>query len=109
RHINRLLDENSNSDEIKTIINSIYADIRKMGDVIGILSEPAEIYFNKKKTKFIETKDVDPSLIDALVKQRFEARKAKDWKKADRIRDKLSGIDVIIEDKPEGSIWKFKS
>nr|CBX31873.1 Cysteinyl-tRNA synthetase [uncultured Desulfobacterium sp.] len=42
RHINRLLDENSNSDEIKTIINSIYADIRKMGDVIGILSEPAE-------------------------------------------------------------------
>lgn len=109
RHINRLLDENSNSDEIKTIINSIYADIRKMGDVIGILSEPAEIYFNKKKTKFIETKDVDPSLIDALVKQRFEARKAKDWKKADRIRDKLSGMDVIIEDKPEGSIWKFKS
>ncbi|MBU3949195.1 MAG: cysteine--tRNA ligase [Proteobacteria bacterium] len=104
-HINRLLDENSNSDEIK----SIYADIRKMGNVIGILSESAETYFNKKKTKFIENKDVDPALIDAMVKQRFEARKAKDWKKADQIRDKLSGMDVIIEDKPEGSIWKFNT
>lgn len=109
RHINRLLDENSNiiPNEIKTIINSIYADIRKMGDVTGILSEPAETYFNKKKTKFIEEKAVDPSSIDALVKERFEARKAKDWKKADQIRDKLSGMDIIIEDRPEGSIWKF--
>lgn len=111
RHVNRLLDENSKTipDEIKIIISSIYTDTRKMANVIGILSEPAEIYFKKKKSKLIEKKDVDPSLIDALVKERFEARKAKDWKKADQIRDKLAGMDITVEDRPEGSIWKFNT
>ncbi|MFH2043798.1 MAG: cysteine--tRNA ligase [Pseudomonadota bacterium] len=111
RHVNRLLDENSKiiPDEIKTIISSIYTDTRKMADVIGILSEPAELYFNKKKSKLIEIKAVDPSLIDVLVKERFEARKAKDWQKADQIRDKLAGMDITVEDRPEGSIWKFNT
>jgi cysteinyl-tRNA synthetase len=111
RHVNRLLDENSKiiPDEIKTIISSIYTDARKMADVVGILSEPAEIFFNKKKSKLIEKKAVDSSLIDALVKERFEARKAKDWKKADQIRDQLAGMDITVEDRPEGSIWKFNT
>ncbi|MBU1052455.1 MAG: cysteine--tRNA ligase [Proteobacteria bacterium] len=111
RHVNRLLDENSKiiPDEIKTIISSIYTDTRKMAEVIGILSEPADIYFDKKKSKLLEKKAVDPSLIDALVKERFEARKAKDWQKADQIRDKLAGMDITVEDRPEGSIWKFNT
>ncbi len=107
RHINRLLDDPQQ--RVHSPINSIYADIRKIGNVVGILSETSETYFNKKKTKFIGKKGIDSSLIDAMVKERFEARKAKDWKKADQIRVRLAGMDIIIEDRPEGSIWKFNT
>jgi cysteinyl-tRNA synthetase len=109
RHINRLMDENKEiiSSDIKEMISSIYRDISDIADVLGILSEKTETYFDKKKTKFLENKAIDPSLIDSMVKERFEARKAKDWNKADEIRKKLSDMDVLIEDRPDGTIWKF--
>ena len=111
RHVNRLMDENSGSisGDVKITIGTIHADICNIGKVLGILSESAGAYFERKKTKFIEKKAIDPSLIDSLVKERFEARKAKDWKKADEIRKKLSDMDVLIEDRPDGTIWKFNS
>jgi len=109
RHINRLMDENSGiiPGDVKTTIGNIHADIRKIGKVLGILSESAGAYFERKKTKFIENKAIDPSFIDSMVKERFEARKAKNWEKADEIRKKLSDMDIIIEDRPDGTIWKF--
>lgn len=109
RHINRLMDENSGGipGDVKIMIGTIHADICRIGKVLGILSESAGAYFGRKKTKFIEKKAIDPSLIDSLVNERFEARKAKDWKKADEIRKKLSDMDVLIEDRPDGTIWKF--
>jgi len=111
RQANRLMDENNGTipGDIKITIGKIHADILKTGKVLGILSESAGTYFERKKTKFIEKKAIDPSLIDSLVKERFEARKAKDWKKADEIRKKLSDMDVLIEDRPDGTIWKFNS
>ncbi|MBU0545603.1 MAG: cysteine--tRNA ligase [Proteobacteria bacterium] len=109
RHINRLMDENKeiNSSDIKDIINSAYQDISNIANVLGIISEKAETYFDKKKTKFFENRAIDQSLIDSMVKERFEARKAKDWKKADEIRKRLSDMDIIIEDRPEGTVWRF--
>jgi cysteinyl-tRNA synthetase len=109
RHINRLMDENKEniSADVRQIINSIYRDIMNIAGVLGILSEKAETYFEKKRTKFLEKKEVDTSLIDSMVRERFEARKAKEWKKADEIRKKLTDMGVIIEDRPEGSVWKF--
>ena len=109
RQANRLMDENSGTipGDVKITIGKIHADILKTGKVLGILSESAGAYFERKKTKFIEKKAIDPSMIDSLVKERFEARKTKDWKKADEIRKKLSDMDVLIEDRPEGTIWKF--
>ncbi|MFO7667303.1 MAG: cysteine--tRNA ligase [Desulfobacterales bacterium] len=109
RHINRLMDENREiiSSDIRDIITSAYHDICNISYVLGIFSEKAETYFEKKKTKFLENKAIDPTFIDSLVKERFEARKAKDWKKADEIRKKLSDMDIIIEDRPEGTIWKL--
>ena len=43
-----------------------------------------------------------------LIDQRQIARKNKDWDNADQIRDKLNDIGVIVEDSPNGPIWKLK-
>lgn len=44
--------------------------------------------------------------IKTLVKEREEARKKKDWAKADEIRAKLKEKGIILEDTPEGVRWK---
>ncbi|MCQ2418764.1 MAG: cysteine--tRNA ligase [Clostridia bacterium] len=47
----------------------------------------------------------DPA-IDALVKQRFDAKKAKDWATADRIRDELKAQGIELTDLPNGAKWR---
>ena len=47
----------------------------------------------------------DPE-IDALVAARAEAKKAKNWAEADRIRDALKAQGIEIIDTPQGAKWK---
>jgi cysteinyl-tRNA synthetase len=46
--------------------------------------------------------------ITAMISRRDEARAAKDWAAADRIRDELLARDIILEDTPHGTRWKWK-
>ncbi|MBE6945062.1 MAG: cysteine--tRNA ligase [Ruminococcaceae bacterium] len=49
--------------------------------------------------------ETDPE-IDALVLQRTEAKKAKNWAEADRIRDELKARGISIIDTPQGAKWR---
>ena len=44
--------------------------------------------------------------IDALVEAREAARRAKDWAEADRIRDELTALGIVVEDTPNGPKWR---
>ena len=44
--------------------------------------------------------------IEAAIAARQAARKAKDFKESDRIRDDLKAKGVILEDGPKGTTWK---
>ncbi len=46
--------------------------------------------------------------IDALIEKRAEARKAKNWAEADRIRDELKARHVVLEDTPQGVKWHIE-
>jgi len=48
----------------------------------------------------------EESKIEALIARRNEHRKAKEWKKADEIRDELAGMGIAIEDTSRGTVWK---
>ncbi len=48
----------------------------------------------------------DETTIDALVAERTEARKNKDFGRSDDIRDTLAAKGILLEDTPEGTLWK---
>ena len=50
--------------------------------------------------------DIDGSKVEAAIAARNAARKAKDFKESDRIRDELKAKGVILEDGPKGTSWK---
>jgi len=107
RSTNRFLDQKKLSGETKKTIQSNHSDILRIGNVLGLLMEQPKVYFEKKQTRVLEQKSIDPDVIDKMIKQRDEARKAKNWQKADQIRNKLTDMNIILEDRAEGTIWKF--
>ncbi|MBP6178831.1 MAG: cysteine--tRNA ligase [Anaerolineales bacterium] len=49
----------------------------------------------------------DEAQINALIAERTEARKQKQWKRSDEIRDQLKEMGVTIEDSKDGTIWRY--
>jgi len=46
--------------------------------------------------------------INQLIQARIDARAAKDWATADRIRDELTALNVEVMDSATGATWRFK-
>ena len=59
-------------------------------------------FFNKEEIKKFIKKN------RAILKERNEARKEKNFKRADEIRDELAAMNIEILDSKEGSTWKVK-
>jgi len=53
------------------------------------------------------TVKVDEKLIEALILKRLEARAEKNWAEADRLRDEIVSMGVVIMDSPEGTSWEL--
>ncbi|MCC5860095.1 MAG: cysteine--tRNA ligase [Ectothiorhodospiraceae bacterium] len=79
--------------------------LRELGGVLGLLQTDPETYLRGDACQ-----EVAPGLsaadIDALLDQRQQARKAKDFARADAIRDQLQAKGILIEDGPQGSTWR---
>ena len=55
---------------------------------------------------------LDPQVkarIESLVYLRQEARKQRDFREADRLREELSRLGVVLEDTRDGTTWKLRS
>ena len=74
---------------------------KEMTSIIGILEEDPGA-----KTEAVKDADEDAAAIESLIAERQEARKAKDFKKADAIRDELAQKGILLEDTPQGVRWK---
>ena len=82
--------------------------ISTIGVVLGLFSEkPSGFLENFKEKKIIEL-GLNKNKIEEMINARTEARKNKEWKEADKIREGLNKKRVVLEDKPEGTIWKIK-
>jgi cysteinyl-tRNA synthetase len=109
RKVNRLMDDVNDDTAFETRyqVEGLATDIVKIANTLGVLSEIPADYFEKKKKYALETATVNAEAVEALIAQRAAARKAKDFSAADRIRKELEDMKVVIEDRPEGTIWKM--
>jgi len=99
-------------DKLSTIINSeldkgnrnqaqsLAATLRYLAGQLGILQlEPGR--FLK-----MSTTTIDDDAVNQLAKKRDAARKNKNWAEADRLRDEIQAQGYIVEDGPDGTIWR---
>ncbi|CAK9000894.1 unnamed protein product [Durusdinium trenchii] len=77
--------------------------LRNLGAVLGILQRnPEEVCKGPVDDGFEEK-------VESLIQARADARKAKDFGKADAIREELTSMGVIIEDGAQGTSWRVAS
>jgi cysteinyl-tRNA synthetase len=100
RALNKLLDQKKAKG-----IEARYAALRAMCETLGLLQEG---YFERKKQRWLKKGILSENQIEAAIGERNDARKAKNWPEADRIRDHLNRLGVAIEDTPGGTIWKVR-
>ncbi|MFH0729744.1 MAG: cysteine--tRNA ligase [Pseudomonadota bacterium] len=107
RTLNRLLDESRGklSSEKRAVVHAAVFDIKRMGGILGIVMESPSTYFEKKKAHVLASRGIAPDEVEKLLQERRDARKAKDWAKADQIRDRLAEMSIVIKDRPDGTHW----
>ena len=76
----------------KSTVKAAYDLMDKLCYILGIITEKKE-----------ESLDAE---VEALIAQRQEARKNKDFAKADEIRDKLQAMGIVLKDTREGVKWE---
>jgi cysteinyl-tRNA synthetase len=75
--------------------------LRASAELLGLLGSDPVAWFEAGATQ-----DADAADIDALLEQRSAARVSGDYAAADRIRDQLTDMGVVIEDSPDGPRWR---
>ena len=116
------LNNESHEDEIsKDVVNSLLDDLNtplaissllkikcsktliKSANLLGLLNKTSEEWFSLNNKSTILEND-----IELLITERAEARKSKDFARADEIRDQLDQNNVILEDIDGKTTWRVK-
>ena len=72
------------------------------GSFLGILAQDPEAWLKGTGG----AGDLDSDAVDALVAERSEAKRNRDFARADAIRDQLTAAGIVLEDTPEGTLWR---
>lgn len=89
RLANTYLTESNTSDEV---LAQFLATFDAIGEVLGI--------------RFVTEEALLDEEIDALIEERIQARKNRDFARGDEIRDQLQAMGIILEDTRQGTRWK---
>ncbi|HZA56907.1 MAG TPA: DALR domain-containing protein, partial [Candidatus Udaeobacter sp.] len=103
RSLNRLLDDHRTEN-----IAGRSAALRQICEVLGLLEEPPEEFFRRKKDRWLAQQGLTPVDMERLIAERNQARNQRNWQEADRIRDELEKKGALLEDTPAGTQWKVK-
>ncbi|WP_151994807.1 cysteine--tRNA ligase [Buttiauxella massiliensis] len=98
REVNRLKTEDL------AAANGLAAALRQLSGVLGLLEQDPEAFLQGGA----QSDDNEVAEIEALIKQRNDARKSKDWALADQARDRLNEMGIVLEDGPQGTTWRRK-
>jgi cysteinyl-tRNA synthetase len=83
--------------------------LKNSSKILGVLSQSTERWFKFEK-KDNQNQSLDIALtekeIDELILKRQIAKENKDYTNADQIREQLLKLDIILEDKPDKTIWR---
>jgi cysteinyl-tRNA synthetase len=110
RCLNSLLDISKGrpTQEIISMLNQGLDHFSKTGWVFGLFRDGPEKYLAQQKKEGLKILNLAEEEILRSIGERNLARKEKNWKRADEIRNDLLSKGIVLEDAPSGTTWKIK-
>ncbi len=109
------MDDDFNTPEALAVLFELAADLNKsrdpdqanllraLGGTLGLLQRDPEIYLQAGSGA---ASNHTPERIQACIEERLAARKARDFKRSDAIRDELKAAGIVLEDGAQGTTWR---
>jgi cysteinyl-tRNA synthetase len=109
RGVNRVLaDGLAGTDEARGALAAARAGIDELGGVLGLFTTEPSAFFARITERKMAGLAIAPEEIEQLIEERAAARKQKDFKRSDEIRDLLLARGIVLLDGPQGTTWKVK-
>jgi cysteinyl-tRNA synthetase len=96
------------TEEILSLLKKGSEYFSKMGWIFGLFRDDPENYLNEQRKAGLKKLTVSEEEILILIEERNAARKEKNWKRADEVRNELLAKGIVLEDTPSGTNWKLK-
>ncbi|MFH1169112.1 MAG: cysteine--tRNA ligase [Chloroflexota bacterium] len=108
------MDDDFNSPQALAVLFDLARDInqsadsgRSIGKARSTFTELAQSVLGLKlEASGLATEPDMEAQINSLIAERVALRKTRQFQQADAIRDKLAGMGVVLEDTPQGTVWK---
>ncbi|MCX5811639.1 MAG: cysteine--tRNA ligase [Proteobacteria bacterium] len=105
--LNKLIDQNDES--ASPFIVYTRNVFTSLADVLGFLKSDFDVFDSQEKVRHLTRVGLDMPSLEGFMKERVEARKNKNYKRADEIRETLSGQGIFLQDSPKGTEWRIKN
>ncbi|APE32144.1 cysteine--tRNA ligase [Halomonas aestuarii] len=83
---------------------ALAAELKRLGGVLGLLQQEPAAFLKGGA----EALPIGEAEIEGKIVERAEAKKARDFARADAIRDELAALGIILKDAREGTTWVFE-
>ncbi len=90
------------------VLNQAACTLKEVGEVLGLLQlEPGEFLSLMQEKRSVDLK-IDMEDVEQLIEEREEARRTRNWVRADEIRDNLAAVGVVLKDSEGKTAWEVK-
>jgi cysteinyl-tRNA synthetase len=110
RHLNRLMDTLRPKElkKLADLFNQAIGLFRQYGRILGILTSAPQEFLALEQRRLLEKTGLSIETIESLIAERNQARVEKDWARADAIRKRLTNMNIILKDGPQGTVWQIE-
>jgi cysteinyl-tRNA synthetase len=106
KNINKLVDDKNEN----TVALIAYANntLLALSDILGLLKDDLVTLESEEKIRHLTRVGLNSAFVENSIQERIEARKNKDYRKSDEIRNMLSEKGIALLDTPKGTEWRIK-
>lgn len=90
------------------VVTPALQGLKEFSRALGLLTSDTQSFQEDVKEKRLRVMGLNRNQIEALLEERNQARKEKNWSRSDQIRDELEAQDIVVMDTPQGVDWRIK-